>query len=299
MYHPIIDRLKTIAELLPTAIGGEFIPSGTKQISITQNGNTTENVFSYANAEISVNVPTGITPTGTKQISITQNGTTTEDVTNYASAEITVNVPSSGGGGTSITDGIVFTEKDSIGYVIKADIYGNVPENAFGTQSAAALGARLTNVTFKTPLTKIGWGAFQKSALTELIIPDSVTEVGGQLLRGNTAAIRYVHENAGNKYGYNGGATKALEQIGTSPTLVQLGAIGKPVTHLYYQFMTSRAYESMTLIIYCVGSNVDSFLSTARQAVTGGTIVFKASEETTYNGTTYNDGDTILTSEVT
>lgn len=34
----------------------------------------------------------GITPTGTKQISITQNGTTTEDVTNYASAEITVNV---------------------------------------------------------------------------------------------------------------------------------------------------------------------------------------------------------------
>lgn len=36
----------------------------------------------------------GITPTGTKQISITQNGTTTEDVTQYANAEITVNVPS-------------------------------------------------------------------------------------------------------------------------------------------------------------------------------------------------------------
>ena len=37
----------------------------------------------------------GVTPTGTKQISITQNGTTTEDVTNYASAEIAVNVPNS------------------------------------------------------------------------------------------------------------------------------------------------------------------------------------------------------------
>lgn len=34
----------------------------------------------------------GVTPTGTKNISITQNGTTTEDVTNYASAQITVNV---------------------------------------------------------------------------------------------------------------------------------------------------------------------------------------------------------------
>lgn len=37
----------------------------------------------------------GTTPTGTKEISITQNGTTTEDVTNYASAEITVNVSAS------------------------------------------------------------------------------------------------------------------------------------------------------------------------------------------------------------
>lgn len=46
-------------------------------------------------SSVVVNVPTGITPTGTKQINISQNGTTTEDVTNYASAQITVNVPSS------------------------------------------------------------------------------------------------------------------------------------------------------------------------------------------------------------
>lgn len=39
-------------------------------------------------------IPTGVTPAGTKQISITANGTTTEDVTNYANAEIAVNVPS-------------------------------------------------------------------------------------------------------------------------------------------------------------------------------------------------------------
>lgn len=97
MYHPIIDRLKTISDLLPTAIGGEFVPSGTKQISITENGTTTENVFSYADAEITVNVQSGgIVPTGTKQISITQNGTTTEDVTQYANAEIAVNVPTGG-----------------------------------------------------------------------------------------------------------------------------------------------------------------------------------------------------------
>lgn len=47
-------------------------------------------------------IPTGTTPTGTKQISITQNGTTTEDVAAYANAEITVNVQG-GGGGTGYT----------------------------------------------------------------------------------------------------------------------------------------------------------------------------------------------------
>ncbi len=60
-------------------------PSGTKQI-IT---NGTHNVAGFASAQ--VNVPTPA-PTGTKQISITENGTTTEDVAAYANAEITVNV---------------------------------------------------------------------------------------------------------------------------------------------------------------------------------------------------------------
>lgn len=46
-------------------------------------------------------IPTGITPTGTKQITLTENGTFTEDVTNYASAEITVDVQ--GGGHTQFT----------------------------------------------------------------------------------------------------------------------------------------------------------------------------------------------------
>lgn len=71
---------------------GGITPTGTKQISITSNGTTTEDVTNYANAEVVVSVPTGITPTGTKQVSVTQNGTTTEDVTNYANVEISTNV---------------------------------------------------------------------------------------------------------------------------------------------------------------------------------------------------------------
>ena len=58
-------------------------PSGTKSISISANGTTTEDVTNYANAQITVAVPQ---PTGT--ITITSNGT--HDVTNYANAVVNV-----------------------------------------------------------------------------------------------------------------------------------------------------------------------------------------------------------------
>lgn len=61
-------------------------------------------------SQVVVNVPTGITPTGTKQINITQNGTTTEDVTNYASAQITVNV--SGGTPSATRHTLYFEYED-------------------------------------------------------------------------------------------------------------------------------------------------------------------------------------------
>ena len=52
-------------------------------------------------------------PTGTKSISITSNGTTTEDVTNYASASITANVPntySAGDEGKVVSSGALVAQ---------------------------------------------------------------------------------------------------------------------------------------------------------------------------------------------
>lgn len=76
----------------PTLITKEIITNGTY---------TASNDSADGYSSVTVNVPTGITPTGTKEVSISANGVTTEDVTNYASARITVNV--SGGGTPSAT----------------------------------------------------------------------------------------------------------------------------------------------------------------------------------------------------
>lgn len=169
MYHPIIDRLKTIADLLPTAIGGEFVPSGTKQISITENGTTTENVSSYADAEITVNVQSGgIVPTGTKQISITQNGTTTEDVTQYANAEITVNVPTGsnlmntgeftviGTGQTSITIQHGFSSAPFMVVVYPKNTINTSEQHVIGG-ATSLLTSLIENLNMPTDVLKTGW----------------------------------------------------------------------------------------------------------------------------------------------
>lgn len=57
-------------------------------------------------------IPTGITPSGTKQISITQNGTTTEDVTAFANAEITVDVQGGGDIDALISGTIISVSSD-------------------------------------------------------------------------------------------------------------------------------------------------------------------------------------------
>lgn len=63
--------------------------SQTEHAEVTANGT----IDTTLNNRVVVNVPQGSIPTGTKQISISQNGTTMEDVAAYANAEITVAVP--------------------------------------------------------------------------------------------------------------------------------------------------------------------------------------------------------------
>ena len=71
-------------------------PTGKKVISVTENGVSTHDVASFAQAEVNVAVPMPAEPTGEKVVNITSNGTSTEDVKSFATAKINVNVPSEG-----------------------------------------------------------------------------------------------------------------------------------------------------------------------------------------------------------
>lgn len=69
--------------------GGGIIPTGTKEINITENGASDHDVTDYATAHVVVDVPK---PTAKKTVEITANGTTTEDVADFGSIDISVNV---------------------------------------------------------------------------------------------------------------------------------------------------------------------------------------------------------------
>lgn len=108
--NAIRNKLGVVTKYKPSemaeAINSIVGQLGTK--TITANGTyDAEDDSLDGYSDVTVNV----VPTGTKQISITQNGTITEDVADYANAEISVNV--SGGGSSSYSGTFTPTERQS------------------------------------------------------------------------------------------------------------------------------------------------------------------------------------------
>ena len=100
------DGYKKVTVAVPNTYAagdeGKVVSSGalvaqTAHAQVTSNGT----IDTTLNNSVEVAVPL---PSGTKQISITQNGTTTESVSGYASAEIDVNVSGGGGALTLLAD---------------------------------------------------------------------------------------------------------------------------------------------------------------------------------------------------
>lgn len=82
----------------------------------------------------------------------------------------------------------------------------------------------------------------------------------------------------------------------TSLKTVTLGKVGNTISGITNNTFGGCTQTGLTITIYTNATYVDTLRTNIRNGATKATIIIKASEETTYNGTTYNAGDTILTS---
>lgn len=197
-----------LSEVVVEPIPSEYVvPTGS--VEITENGE--KPVAGKATAI--VNVP-GIVPTGTKQISITQNGTTTHDVTQYASAEIVTDVntdPEKGfvfgdydsdgyptvgrfvGNWTAIPT--YFLTASTITEITKKmTVYINSNIKAIGD---SAFRTTNINIVFERGLETIGLSCFENNnKISNLHIPDTIIEIKTRAF--NTLAALKTVSYAGN-----------------------------------------------------------------------------------------------------
>lgn len=246
-------------------------------------------------------------------------------------AEMVDEIESISGGG-DITDSIVVKSRDSDGYPTELDYYnsdGIVPAQTFCNTRSAGVGGwcygRVTKINLKGSNSfKVYGDAFRgMHALTD---PDfsKITELAnnGSTNTGDQATFRtaglltvnapnltgglpvycffdckklvsvYLPKiNAINGYASNRGSFGDCVAL----TTCEFGSVGYPITFVQnYAFHSCTAIETMTF--YAKGDYVDELLANVRNCVTTGTIIVKASEDTTYGGTSYAAGDTIVTS---
>lgn len=113
------------------------------------------------------------------------------------------------------------------------------------------------------------------TALKTISLP-SCTYINSRTAANNTAAF--------------GGCT-ALETV-------EIGSVGNGVTYIQNNAFYNCTQSVLTITVYTTGAYADTALTDIRNGATNATIIIKASEDTTYNGTSYAAGETMITSTV-
>lgn len=233
--------------------------------------------------------------------------------------------------GTTITDGIVVKARDADGYPTEVDVYGDVSPYLFSyRQNGYDQGGgwkELRTINLKTEGCKLYDGCFgQLRKLSTLNGTENVSVIYGVSATGTfchtygmtdysfpNAVFPKQNISGGRIFTYCNGLKniflpKASGQflggyfiIQNCPALesVQMGSVGYAVTQIGTYAFQNCTQTGLTIVIYSVGGSVDQIVTAIRNYATNATIIIKASEATTYNGTSYAAGDTILTSEVT
>lgn len=240
----------------------------------------------------------------------------------YCEADIVVE-NTKDGGGAAITDGIVVKARDASGFPTEADVYGDLYPYQFsydGGYYHETIGWRsLSKLILKSGQTVLKEGCFSYLPLTQLNGLETITAIEKSCLvstklveinlpnavfgnvqspfSGNAALKRLYcpkltgHLTAGS-FEFAGNCTALEEAV--------LGSIGHTVTNNNSINAFKNCTQSgLSITVFTNGANVDSLIASIRNGATNAIIIVKASEETTYNGTVYAAGATIITSEVT
>lgn len=92
--------------------------------------------------------------------------------------------------------------------------------------------------------------------------------------------------------------TSNMFQGCTALQSLEVGSIGYGVLGWGTANFSGCTQADLTITMFTKGEKVDSLLAAIRDGATSATIIIKASEATTYNGTEFAAGDTIVTSTV-
>ena len=253
---------------------------------------------------------------------LTENGTKTLKTSGkYCEADIVVENTKDGGGAT-ITDGIVVKARDASGFPTEADVYGDIYPYQFSYDGAYyhnTIGWRsLNKLTLKGGQTVLKEGCFAYLPLVQLNGIEGITAIEKNCListklieinlpnavfgnvqtpfSGNDALKKlYCPKLTGNltagTFNFAGYCTALEEAV--------LGSVGHAVTNNNSINAFKNCTQSgLSITVFTNAANVDSLLASIRNGATNATIIIKAAEATTYNGTAFAAGDTIITSTV-
>lgn len=228
---------------------------------------------------------------------LTESGTKTIKTSGkYCEADIVVE-NTQDGGGAAITDGIVILARDSNGSATEIDLYGVTiyPYTLGSSVDPNKYRFPLSDVTkcnFKSSVLTVQTEAFRQSKLAEAVLPPSVQAIGTNAFRDSSLVTAVVPSEitfSSATYVFYG--CKGLKSC-------TLGAVGKRVTIADNLIFGNCTQQDLTITVYTNGTNVDPSVTNIRNGATNATIIVKASEDTTYNGTSFAAGATIVTSEV-
>lgn len=218
------------------------------------------------------------------------------------------------GGGTPITDGIVVKARNANGAITDVEKYGDCGFYEFGISSAGFRNfpfGYTTKVTLHN-CTKLGEGVFYNRFITQIIGLENIIECGvncffnSGLTNISLPNVTYVGSTCFRSlYATTDVILPVISNYGdyifqSSTTLrnVQMGSIGHSAPLVRKQPFYGCNQSELTITAYQTGANADALLALYRNNATNATIIIKASEATTYGGTAYAAGDTMITSEV-